>query len=450
MSCSITSSPRWFATMADAARKYPALVDDLESAADERGSWDFAASAEDYRRLIHHLPVALWQVDTRGASGAFEKLKAEGVTDIATYLDEHPELVELAKDIVLVTAVNRDAVALFRGRSGADLVAPVRYLFAATPDMAKRVMVAHYEGRRNYIEETKIAAFDGTLIDVLFTVTYPERPEFYDTALITMLDIGERLRTQAQLRQLQADFTHAARISTLGELATSIAHEVKQPLFAIIISAETTLRWLKRDDVSMAKLETLTSRVISNARRASDIVQRIRGMAVKHVPERTDLDLNEVVEEALLVVRHDIESRSISLSMRYRDRLPRVMGDRIQLQQVVVNLLVNSVQAIAQGGASARRIDLRTDVDDGGAVTFTIRDTGPGIAEENLERIFESFFTTKDTGMGMGLAICQSIIVSHGGIITASNHPDGGARFQVSLPVGGGPAPTASAQDAVA
>ena len=160
-------------------------------------------------------------------------------------------------------------------------------------------------------------------------------------------------------------------------------------------------------------------------------------MAVKHVPERTALDLNEVVEEALLVVRHDIESRSIGLSMRYRDGLPKVLGDRIQLQQVVVNLLVNSVQAIAQRDGAPRRIELRTNLDGANAVAFTIRDTGPGIAEEDLDRIFESFFTTKDTGMGMGLAICQSIIVSHGGSIIASNHPDGGARFQVSLPASG-------------
>jgi signal transduction histidine kinase len=421
--------------MADAVRKYVPGADARDLApADERGSWDFAASEEDYRRLIHHLPVALWQVDTRGASAAFDKLKAEGVTDIEAWLDGHPELVELAKDVVRVTAVNRDAIALFRGRSGADLVAPVRYLFAGTPDLAKRVMVAHFEGRRNYIEETRIAAFDGSLIDVLFTVTYPERPELYDSSLITMLDIGERLRTQAQLRQLQADFTHAARLSTLGELATSIAHEVKQPLAAIVTSAETTLRWLKRDDLSLSKLETLTSRVIANAQRAGDIVQRVRGMALKHVPERAALDLNEVVEEALLVVRHDIEARSIALSTGYRDGLPKVPGDRIQLQQVIVNLLVNGVQAIAQGSGPARRIELRTNLD-GDAVTVTIRDTGPGIAEENLDRIFASFFTTKDTGMGMGLAICQSIIAGHGGRIAASNHPDGGARFQVSLPV---------------
>jgi two-component system sensor kinase FixL len=422
--------------MADAARKH-ALVTDRDAAADDqRMSWDFAASAEDYRKLIHYLPVAFWQVDTSGASAMFDRLKAKGLTDIAAYLDEHPEQVELAKDVVRVTAVNREAVSLFRAKSAADLVVPVRYLFAAAPDLAKRVMVAHFEGRRNYIEETKISAFDGTVIDVHFTVTYPERPEPYDTSLITMLDIGQRLKTEAQLRQLQADFTHAARLSTLGELTTSIAHEVKQPLSAIVTNAETILRWLKRDDVSLSKLETLTSRVIASARRASDIVQRIRGMAVKREPEPAPLDLNDVVEEALQVVRHDIESRSIVLQVKYGAGLPKVIGDRIQLQQVVVNLLVNSVQAIVQGGGPVRRIELCTVADGDGAVAFTIRDTGPGIAEENLERVFDSFFTTKDTGMGIGLVICQSIIVGHGGTIAVSNHPDGGAQFRSLLPAG--------------
>jgi two-component system sensor kinase FixL len=422
--------------MALTARKQTFLTDRDAAADDGRMSWDFAASAEDYRKLIHYLPVALWQVDTLGASAEFDRLKAEGLSDIARHLDRHPELVELAMDIMRVTAVNREAVSLFRGKSAADLVAPVRYLFAATPDLAKRVMVAHFEGRRNYIEETRIVAFDGTVMDVLFTVTYPERAGHYDSSLITMLDIGQRLRTEAQLRQLQADFTHAARVSTLGELATSIAHEVNQPLAAIVTNAETSLRWLKREDVSLSKLETLTTRIIANARRASDIVQRVRGMAVKHEPERTALDLNDIVEEALLVVRHDIDSRSIDLAVKYGERLPKVIGDRIQLQQVVVNLLVNSVQAMAQAGGSARQIELRTGADGEGAVTFTIRDTGPGIAEANVDRIFDSFFTTKDTGMGIGLVICQSIIVGHGGSITASNHPDGGAEFRFSLPAG--------------
>jgi C4-dicarboxylate-specific signal transduction histidine kinase len=220
----------------------------------------------------------------------------------------------------------------------------------------------------------------------------------------------------------------------LGEMATSIAHEVRQPLTAIVTNAETGLRWLARDDLDMAKLKQLAARVVANARRAGDIVQRIQGMAMKHEPGRALLDLNEVVEEALLFVRHDIEAWSIGLSVKYGTPLPKVTGDRIQLQQVIVNLLVNGVQAIAQGSGSARRIDLCTGAEGDGAVAFSIRDTGPGIADENLERIFDSFFTTKDAGMGIGLAICKSIVTAHGGRIAVSNHPAGGARFQFWLP----------------
>lgn len=419
--------------MANAAsQRVPVSNQDVGPNADW-SSWDFGTSAEEFRKLIHYLPVALWQVDTQGASAAFDRLKADGITDIAAYLDAHPELVEHAKDVVRVTAVNREAVSLLRGNSAADLVGPVRYVFSATPDLAKRVMVAHFEGRRNYFEETRIAGFDGASVDVLFTVTYATPST---SLLMMMIDIGKRLKTEAQLRQVQVDFTHAARISMLGELATSIAHEVRQPLTAIVTNAETSLRWLAREGVSIPKVKQLTTRIISNACRAGDIVQRIRGMAAKHEPDCASLDLNEVVDEALLFVRHDIESWSIDLSVRYGVHLSKVTGDRIQLQQVVVNLLINSVQAIAQGGGLARRIELGTSADGDGSVVFCIRDTGPGIADENLEQIFDSFFTTKDMGMGIGLAICQSIVVAHGGRMTVSNHPDGGAQFRFSLPPG--------------
>jgi len=395
------------------------------------------ASEQRYRQLIQYLPTALWQVDSRRAGEAFEQLRANGVKDIAAYLAQHPELVEHAKDVVLVTDVNRDAVSLFRGGAAADLVKPVRYLFAAAPGLAERVMVAHFEGRRNFIEETRILAFDGTVMDVLFTVTYPVPPEQQDTTFITIQDISERMNAEQQLRKLQADFTHAGRIATLGELATSIAHEVNQPLAAIVTNGETSLRWLARDDHNVDKVTQLTSKIVSNARRASEIIQRIRGMAAKHEPEKRLIDLNEIVEEALLFIRHDIDAKSIALSASLGAGLPRVMGDRIQLQQVIINLLVNSVQAIA--GQAIRQIDIQTSVDEEGSVDFSIFDTGPGVAAADVERIFESFFSTKDTGIGIGLAICQSIINAHGGVISGSNRPNGGAHFYFTLPV---PEPT--------
>ncbi|MFB9268089.1 ATP-binding protein [Bradyrhizobium erythrophlei] len=402
---------------------------------DDRTCWELQASEDRYRRLIQYLPTALWQVDSRRVGEAFDRLKADGVRDIAGYLERNPGLVEHAKDVVRVTDVNREAVSLFHANNPADLIKPVRYIFAVAPGLAERVMVAHFEGCRNLIEETRIRAFDGSITDVLFTVTYPASPEKLDNTLITIQDIGERLNAEQQLRKLQADFSHAARIATLGELTTSIAHEINQPLAAIVTNGETSLRWLARADQNTEKVTQLTSRIVSNARRASDIIRRIRDMAAKHEPQIRLIDLNEVAEEALLFIRHDIDSKSIVLSATFGAGLPRVMGDRIQLQQVIINLLVNSVQAIVRSDQPTRRIDACTSIDDEGSVVFSVLDNGPGVPTADLAHVFDSFFSTKDAGIGIGLAICQSIITAHGGRIAGTNRPNGGAHFCFTLPV---------------
>jgi len=405
-------------------------------ASDDRIASDLGVNEDRYRKLIYYMPAALWQVDSRAVGEAFNHLRSQGVTNsnIAVYLDAHQELVEHACDTVLVTEVNQAAVTLFRGRNTAELVRLVRYLFAATPEMAKRVMVAHFDGRRTYAEQAKILAFDGEIRDVLFTVTYPTPDEQQETTFITIQDITERLRTEAQLRQIQADYAHAARISTLGEMATSIAHEVQQPLAAIVTNGETSLRWLARDDVNVTKLEQLATRIIASARHASEIIHRIRSMAQRRQPEQIALDLNDVVDDALHFIRHEIEFKSIKLSVNVPSTRPKILGDRVQLQQVVVNLLVNGMQAIVQTNPPERAIRIAIEPDEPDALALSIHDSGPGIAPDNLDRIFESFFTTKVDGMGIGLAVCQSIIAAHGGSIEASNHPDGGAYFRFSLP----------------
>ena len=220
----------------------------------------------------------------------------------------------------------------------------------------------------------------------------------------------------------------------LGELAASIAHEVKQPLSAIVTNAETSLRWLSRDEPNLPKVCELTTRIAASAQRASDIIHRVRGMMAKQEPQRLPLNLADVIDEALHFVRHDLDAHGIAFLRADAGGLPPIVGDRVLLQQVVVNLLVNSIQAIANAGAPDRRIELRVEAT-AADVTLSVRDTGPGIAEENLHQVFDGFFTTKDTGMGIGLAICQSIVAEHGGEIVAANHPAGGALFRVALPV---------------
>jgi two-component system sensor kinase FixL len=407
---------------------------------DRRSYWSVRASEQRYRKLIHYMPNPLLRVDARGMGRVFARLRAEGVVDIESHLDAHPELIVFAEQSVRITEANPAAAQLFGARSPADLIGPVECLFKASPETARRVMIAHFDGRRSHDEVMKLRTLDGRLRDVRIAVTFPTPPEQLDVTVIGLDDLTDRLRTEAQLRQLQADFTRAARISTLGELATSIAHEVNQPLAAIFTNAETSLRWLSRDEPNLAKVVQLTTRIVASARHANEIVHRIRAMTAKHAPERLPLDLNEVVDEALLFLRHDIESRSIRLSTRLGLGLPRVIGDRVQLQQVIVNLLVNSVQAIAHAGTRDGRVELSTGLGPGGEVVFVIRDNGPGIPEDDLDRIFEGFFTTKDEGMGLGLAICQSIMAAHGGGIAASNRPEGGACFRLWLPAEPDPA----------
>lgn len=427
--CTITLS-----THEDGAHPDIVFVSVRGTVVDDRSLWLVRASEERYRNLIHHLPTALLQVDSTAMIPIFDKLRLEGITDMAVYLAGTPELPLHSRNIVKVTDANRKAVELFAAAGSEQLIGAVDFVFAASPATAHRVITAHFDGRRSYSELIRLRRFDGALRDVHLSVTYPTPPERLDVTLLSFEDVTDRLRTEVQLRQLQADYTRAARISMLGQLATSIAHEINQPLSAIVTNAETSLRWLSREDPNLAKVGQLTSRIAASARHASDIVQRIRAMAARRTPERVLLDLNKIVDEALLFVRHEIEFRSINLTVRLDRDLPPVLGDRVQLQQVIVNLLLNAVQALAQGDEPKGRIDVNTANGANGAVVFTIGDDGPGITDENLDRLFDSFFTTKDDGMGIGLAICQSIIAAHGGTIGASNHPAGGALFRLSLP----------------
>jgi C4-dicarboxylate-specific signal transduction histidine kinase len=379
-------------------------------------------------------------VDARTPGRLFERLRQEGVDDLRRYLDDNPEAIELAKDSVVVTAANEGAIELFGARDMSALLRPVRFLYEATPEAARRVMIARFQGKRNHIEEMKVLTLDGRLVDILLLVTYPAEGEILDTTLLMMLDVSARVDAEARLRKMQADFTHAARLSTLGELVTSIAHEVKQPLATIATNGETSLRRLSGANPDLGKVAQLTTRIVESAQTASDVIDRIRSMARKREVEWTSVDLNTVVRQALLFVHHEMEGKAIVLGLDLDNALPSVCGDFIQLQQVLVNLLVNSIQAVGDRPTDTRRIMLKTETTPDGFVSFEIQDTGPGIEDSHRKLVFESFFTTKHNGLGIGLSICHSIVMDHGGAIAFSNHPDGGAVFKISIPVETAPA----------
>ena len=250
--------------------------------------------------------------------------------------------------------------------------------------------------------------------------------------------------------EARSELAHVTRVTTLGVLTASIAHEVNQPLAAIVTNGEVGLRWLAGPEPDLAELREMTQSMVADARRASAIIDRIRAMASRRPPERAPLSLDDVIEGAMAFLRYELQIKGVAVSaLDLAPALPKVIGDRTQLQQVIVNLTINSVQAMMQAEAGRRSILLRTMLSDPEMVCFAIEDSGPGIAPEHHPHIFESFFTTKTAGMGMGLAISRSIIEAHDGRMSADNQSAfGGARFCFALPAHGASAgPAAGSAD---
>jgi PAS domain S-box-containing protein len=252
--------------------------------------------------------------------------------------------------------------------------------------------------------------------------------------LAAVSDITERVTGEELLQKLQSDFAHASRISMLGELSASIAHEIAQPLSAIAANSEAGLRWLNRSDPDLGELKDLTSRIVTNVRRATDIIGRVRSMATRASPIQEMVSLDELVREAIMFLRHEVQARETQILHRVASTEAVINADRTQIQQVIVNLLLNAMQAL--DSSSDRNITIRTEVENPTTVRVSIEDTGIGVPEDNLPRLFDSFFTTKAGGMGIGLPLCKSIIEAHGGSISAQNRADcRGARFAFALPL---------------
>ena len=244
-------------------------------------------------------------------------------------------------------------------------------------------------------------------------------------------------RKQAELEamRLRQELAHIGRVSALGELTASLAHELSQPLTAILSNAQAAQRLLAGDMVDLEKVREILSDIVADDKRAAAVISGLRGLLKKGEPEFVLLDLNEIVGAVAWLMRSDTIMRNVSMSLDLASDLPNARGDRVQLQQVVLNLVLNGLEAMREPHAGARTLVIRTARDAAGAVQVTVQDSGPGIAPKDLGHIFEPLYTTKREGLGMGLAIVHTIIRAHGGTVGAENNRDGGASFRFTLPV---------------
>jgi signal transduction histidine kinase len=242
--------------------------------------------------------------------------------------------------------------------------------------------------------------------------------------------------TAGKLRQLQlaqAQLAHMARLTTMGELAASIAHEVNQPLAAIVANGNACLRWLGRAEPDLEEARTAAERMVRDGRRAGDIIARIRALSKKTATEKESLDVNGIIQEVVGLVQAEVRRNRVALRTALADGLPPVLGDRVQLQQVVLNLMMNGIEAMRPVEDRARVLVIRTQKGDEGQVRVAVQDCGVGLNSENMDRIFDAFYTTKREGMGMGLSISRSIVENHKGQLRVIANDGPGATFEFTL-----------------
>jgi PAS domain S-box-containing protein len=282
---------------------------------------------------------------------------------------------------------------------------------------------------------------DGSRVPVLVGVARIE--ETKNQAVAFVIDLTERKQAESEAREserryreTQIELAHASRVATMGQLTASIAHEVNQPLAALITNAETAVRQLARQPPNLDKAQPLMERVINDGRRAADIVSRIRDLSKKASVRKESLEVNEAILEIIGLTRVAMSEHSVLAKMQLSEGLPHILGDRVQLQQVILNLIINAIEAMSKVTEGSRELVITTSAVESDSVLVAVSDSGPGLPQANLDRLFEAFYTTKASGLGMGLSICRSIVDAHGGRLWAVPNEPRGAVFCMMLPVG--------------
>jgi C4-dicarboxylate-specific signal transduction histidine kinase len=279
---------------------------------------------------------------------------------------------------------------------------------------------------------------DGSRVPVLVGGAFFEER---DEGVVFVIDTTERKRAEAEAREserryreVQMELEHANRIATMGQLTASIAHEVRQPIAATVTNAQAGLRFLGAQAVDLNEVRQILNDIVQDGNRAGEVVGHIRDLVKKAPPRRDRWEINGAIREVIQLTHGEAVENSVSVRTELTDGLPLVQGDRVELQQVVLNLIVNAIQAMSGLGEGARELLISTSKVESGGVLVTVRDSGPRLAPATLERVFESFYTTKPSGMGLGLSICRSIVEAHGGRLWASANDLRGATFQFTIP----------------
>lgn len=390
-----------------------------------------------YREPRNPTPLdhELIQHTTHLASIAIERRQAEEV------LEGHSRLLDLSHDTIFVWRAD-DNVITFWNRSAEELYGWSRQeaVGRTTLDLLKTVFPQPLGSIEQSLAET--GRWEGELVhttragtQVIVTSRWSRQADIEGgpaRILETNNDITARRRAEDMARKARDELAHAARLAAMGELAASIAHEVNQPLTGVVTNASATLRWLARPVPDLGEARSAVERIARDAKRAGDVIARVRAMSRKAATEREPLDINETVQGVVMVTEGELRRQSVTLAVDYAEGLPVIAGDRVQLQQVVLNLMMNGIEAMTAVANGPRELAISTAGEDG-EVRVSVRDSGIGITPEAMSRMFDTFYTTKPSGLGMGLSISRSIVEDHGGRLWAEANEGPGTTFRFTI-----------------
>jgi PAS domain S-box-containing protein len=390
-----------------------------------------------YRTIFETAPIAICQQDWSRVKAEIDKLGLHNAEEFGRYLDFNPEFATRVRKLQGFTDVNTAQLRLFGASSKEQFLRATDEAVPDDPQSFSRVLMALARGDTFCQGERDIKTFDGRTIPILWGMGLPAGRDGLDKVLVYVIDLTERNKAQQALLAAQAELARAGRLSTMGEMSASIAHEVNQPLSAIVTNGEAALRWIRQEEPNLDEVTAALSSVVADANRAGDIVSRVRDFLRGAPPKPKVLDIAGLIDEALLLLEQEVVRHKVLLRRRIAGDLRPVFADRIQLQQVVVNLTINAMHAMEANEDGERVLTIRAERHGDRELALEWHDTGHGITKSDPDQLFEPFFTTKTDGMGMGLAICRSTIEAHGGRLWASNHDGAGASFHFTLPIRG-------------